>query len=292
MRWLCGPIFAPIVALAPLALSACATMPPPAAIAPGSHYVALGSSYAAGAGNPPLASDRPARCGASQVTYSRLLAQRLHLTLTDASCGGAVTANVLEAWNELPAQVDAVTPDTRLVTLTVGGNDLNYMGLMFAASCRAGLRDPRLPVGAPCPTVPEPSTADYARVEGQIAAIVNAVHTRAPQARVVLVQYVALVGAEPCADTPLLADDAATARRVAEGLAQATARAAAATGADVLQIDTVSQGHTPCSAQPWSRGLSRGYDASQGAPWHPTPAGHAAIAERLAAVLTTPLPPR
>ncbi len=72
------------------------------------------------------------------MSYSRLLAAQLRLRLTDASCGGATTAHVLAPWNELPAQIDAVTSDTRLVTITIGGNDLNYMGVLFAASCHAG----------------------------------------------------------------------------------------------------------------------------------------------------------
>lgn len=261
---------------------------PPAenALPAGSHYVALGSSYAAGAGIPPLASDRPARCGASQASYPRLLAARLRLDLADASCGGATTAHLLGAWDELPAQVEAVMADTRLVTITAGGNDLNYMGLLFAGSCRAGVADPRRPAGAPCPAVPEPSAADYARVEGQLAAVVREVRARAPQARVVLVQYVALTLESSCADAPLTEADRLAARRVAAGLAQATARAAAQTGAELLPVDAASQAHTPCSAQPWSRGLVSGYDGSQGAPWHPTAAGHAAIAEMLERLLS------
>ena len=158
-----------------------ATGPLPA----GSRYVALGSSNAAGANIPPVAIDRPARCGASEVSYARLLARRLTLNLTDATCGGATTVQVLQPWNELPAQIDAVTADTRLVTISIGGNDLNYMGVVFAGSCRMGLRDPRMAAGSECPTVPEPDAAAYTRVENQIVAIVQAIKARAPQARVV-----------------------------------------------------------------------------------------------------------
>jgi lysophospholipase L1-like esterase len=256
-----------------------------AALIAGSHYVALGSSYAAGANIPPLAAGRPARCGASQRSYSRLLAGRLGLDLTDVSCGGAVTANLLGVWDELPAQVEAVTPDTRLVTITVGGNDLNYMGVMFAGSCRAGINDPRSPAGGECPVVPEPGAADYTRVENQLVAVVEAIHARAPQARVVLVQYLTLVGDATCPQAPLPEADAALARRVAAGLAAATARAGARSEADVLPTDVVSRGHTACSADPWTRGLVAGYAGAEGAPWHPTAAGHAAIAEMLAELL-------
>lgn len=276
-----------------LALAGCVTVPdrgpavPPreTAMPAGSHYVALGSSNAAGANIPPLASGRPARCGASQVSYARLLASRLHLTLTDATCGGATTAEVLAPWNELPPQIDAVTPDTRLVTISIGGNDLNYMGVVFAGSCRAGVGTASRPAGEVCAAVPEPDAAAYARVEDRIAAIVQQVHARAPSARVVLVQYLALVDDEPCAAAPMGEADAALARRLAANLAAATARAAVQSGADVLPMDVASQDHTACSAEPWSRGLAPGYDGSQGAPWHPTAAGHAAIADMLEQLL-------
>lgn len=279
--------------MAALALAGCATVPDTGSALPardvalpaGSHYVALGSSNAAGANIPPLASGRPARCGASQVSYARLLAGRLNLDLTDATCGGATTAQVLEPWNELPAQIDAVTADTRLVTISIGGNDLNYMGVVFAGSCRAGVGTASRPASEDCAAVPEPTAAAYAGVEERIAAVVDQIQARAPQARVVLVQYLALVSEAPCASAPLPPADAALARRLASNLAAATARAAARSGAEVLPIDVPSQDHTACSAEPWTRGLAPGYNGAEGAPWHPTAAGHAAIARELERLL-------
>lgn len=276
------------IGLLAVGLASCATMPPSRnAIAPGARYVALGSSYAAGAGIPPLATDRPARCRASQASYSRLLAARLDLTLTDVSCGGATTAHLLGAWDELPAQLDAVTPDTALVTITAGGNDLNYMGLMFAASCHADLPEPRTtdPATGQCRPLPVPDEAAYTALERSMGALFVAIRERAPQARVVLVQYVALADEEPCSAAPLLPEHAAIARAVAARLAAISSRAAEATGAQVLAIDRLSQAHTPCTPQPWARGMAAGYDGSQGAPWHPTAEGHAAIAHELERLL-------
>ncbi len=280
MRW--------IALLAPVLLGGCATT---TALPAGAHYVALGSSFAAGAGIPPLASDRPERCGASQLSYSRLLAADLGLNLTDASCGGATTAHVLAPWNELPAQIDAVTAETRLVTITIGGNDLNYMGLLFAASCHAGtaggsmaerMRDPA--TGA-CRPLPLPDATSVQAVEDNLAALMLAVQTRAPQARVVLVQYLALVPDSDCEAAPLDPEHAASARVVAGALAQASNRAAQRAGAEVLAMDRLSLGHTACDAQPWARGLGEGFDPAMGAPWHPSPEGHAAIARELAGML-------
>jgi lysophospholipase L1-like esterase len=276
----------PALALPALALlAACATTP---ALPAGAHYAALGSSYAAGAGNPPLATDRPERCGASQLSYARLLAARLGLTLTDASCGGATTAHVLGAWNEQPPQIDAVRPDTRLVTITIGGNDLNYMGLMFAASCHAGYGDARLrdPATGACRPVPMPDAAAVQAVEDNLATLLSAIRARAPLARVVLVQYVALAGEVDCPAAPLDPEHAAMARLVAAALAQASSRAAGRAGAQVLAMDQLSQGHLPCDADPWARGLGAGSDPAEGAPWHPTAAGHAAIARELEAMLS------
>ena len=280
-----------LASVAALLSASCATLPQPASLPSGAHYVALGSSYAAGANIPPLATDRPQRCGASQRSYARLLARRLALDLTDASCGGATTAHLLAAWDELPAQIDAVRADTRLVTITVGGNDLNYMGLMFAASCHAGVPVPRPAASSPegaavaCPPLPSPAEADYVALEDRLAILFAEIHRRAPLARVILVQYVALADGS-CEAAPLRPDEAMIAREVARRLALASERAAERGGAEVLPVDRLSADHTPCSVEPWSRGLQPGYDGSQGAPWHPTAEGHAAIADELAALLT------
>ena len=269
-------------------LAGCATTPD---LPAGAKYVALGSSFAAGAGIPPLATDRPARCGASQLSYPRLLAADLGLSLTDASCGGATPAHLLGAWDELPAQIDAVTPDTRLVTITIGGNDLNYMGVLFAASCHAGsaqgtmaerIRDPET---GQCRPVPVPDAAAVQTLADNLAAILLAVRERAPMARVVLVQYLALVNETDCPAAPLDPEHAAAARALAASLAQASSRAAERAGAEVLPMDRLSLGHTACDSEPWARGLDEGFDPAFGAPWHPAPEGHLAIAQELATML-------
>lgn len=278
-------------ALAPLlALAACAgTMQPASSPIPqGAHYVAMGSSFAAGAGIGATRPGTPQRCGRTVNNYASLLAAKLGLTLDDQSCGGATTAHLLEAWDELPAQLDAITPATKLVTITVGGNDLDYMGLLFTASC-----DPAVGMlfggeRVPCPPVspPMPSDADYAEVEASLAAIAAHVFETTPDATVVFVQYVSLVPESLCDTTPLDADEAANARRLAARLAEATASAAAQSGALVLASDQLSADHTTCDDAPWSRGFPAS-ESEPGAPWHPTALGHAEIAAELADLLSS-----
>jgi lysophospholipase L1-like esterase len=154
------------------------------------------------------------------------------------------------------------------------------MGLM-GSSCRSGA--PTRP--GPCWPTPNPSEADYANVEASLREIARQVAARAPRAELIFVQYVTLVPPAPCDAARLVPEDAPVSRAIGRRLAEITARVARESGAMVLPADEMSRDHSACSAEPWSRGMPVGYDGSQGAAWHPTAAGHAAIADALAARL-------
>ena len=255
-------------------------------LAPGSRYVNMGSSFAAGAGTGPAPAGSPARCYQSTASYAHLLAERLNLALADVSCGGATSAHILNAWNELPAQIDAVTLDTKLVTITIGGNDIAFAGNLTAASCEQGEVIRVAGLALPCPSRFPVADAAYTTLEQNLRDIARQIATRAPQARVVFIQYVALVPETQCAQSRFTEEEAAELRTVATRLADITNRAAAETGASVLRMDQLARGHTPCDADPWSTGLPRDYDGSLGAPWHPNARGMAVIADRLAELLS------
>ncbi|MGE0740387.1 MAG: SGNH/GDSL hydrolase family protein [Hyphomonadaceae bacterium] len=245
----------------------------------------MGSSFAAGAGTGPAPAGSTLRCHQSMAGYARLLAARLQLSLDDVSCAGAVSAHLLSPWNELPAQIDAVTADTRLVTITVGGNDIAYAGNLTAASCEQGETIRVAGMALPCPSsfaVPE---AAYVTLEHNLREAGRQIVQRAPRARIIFIQYVTLVPETQCAQSRFSDDEAAALRVAAERLAEITTRAARASGADVLDMNEISRGHTPCDTDPWSTGLPRDYEGSL-APWHPNARGTAVIAEQLAALLT------
>lgn len=282
------PIFRIAALAAGSVLASCATVPDSrAALAPGARYVAMGSSFAAGAGIEPVKRDAPERCGRSEINYATLLATQLNLDLVDATCGGATTAHILGPWDELPAQIDAVTPDTRLVTVTIGGNDVGYVANLFAASCRAGVRNERLvdPATANCPSFELPSDEDFVRLRANLAMLLTEISRHAPQARIVVVQYLTLVPGQGCAAAPLTDADARDLRELGKRLARITAEAAAAAGVDLFSADALSTRHTACDPVPWSRALANDYQPAMGAPWHPNAAGHAAIAQGLTALL-------
>lgn len=116
-------------------------------------YVAMGDSFSSGEGNPPFEmgtySSGVNECHRSTQAYPRLLASDSSLELGPTAfvaCAGATTQNVLYggsgegAWGEAP-QVDALSADTQVVTITIGGNDVgfkNFTSWCLLGSCAQG----------------------------------------------------------------------------------------------------------------------------------------------------------
>jgi lysophospholipase L1-like esterase len=238
-------------------------------VAEGSRYVALGSSYAAGTNIP---AQGPV-CGRSDRNYPNLVAAALQLELVDVSCSSATTANLLsEPQGDLAPQVEAVTADTELVTITAGGNDVQY--ILTALTCGQ----------APESCVPTLDTATIdaavADLPSRLEALAVAVRERAPDAAIMLVTYLQVVppeGAE-CALLQLDADEAAYVSDLGQRLDQAFRTAADAT--DMVLVDAYSPtaGHGQCTADgaPWMSGFDGG---PEGVFYHPTAAGHQAMAD-------------
>lgn len=124
---------APCIALSFSLLTATAAFSQDAP-APGAKYVALGSSFAAGPG----VATQLGTCGRSDHNYSHLVAAELGLTLTDVSCSGATIPNIVNSTQRDAApQIDAVSRDTALVTVTIGGNDIRFTSSTFACAGKA-----------------------------------------------------------------------------------------------------------------------------------------------------------
>lgn len=247
------------------------------------HYVALGSSFAAGLGLGDRAPDSPLVCMRSVNGYPQQLARMLKLPLLDMSCSGATTTHVLSGGQMFQGpQIDAVTADTALVTLTTGGNDVSYVGdLTFMAGRNSsslmgwGLR--RFWKG--------PRTfeqRDFAAMESTLLSTLRELRLRAPRARIVVVTYPVILPPQgTCDKLGLGPEEVATMRLVGEQLAQATRSAAKAAGAIVVDMATLGVGHDACSAEPWVNGARD----VVGSPFHPTLAGAQATAKAIAAAL-------
>lgn len=267
--------------------------PARAEIASGSEYVALGSSYAAGPGLLPMVDTG---CARSSLNYPSLVARRLGLSLRDVTCSSATTADILSRSQRtpvgsVPPQIDAVGADTRLVTVTIGGNDLGYVGSLTGESCANALTSAATLAARLCGQSPgaiTPTTAaDLDAVRQSLTDLVTTIRQRAPQTTVMLVDYLPVFDqdASACAVVPVTPEQAAALHQTYSGLQDATAAAGAATGALVVH-PSEDPAHTPCGPVPWTAGFELPDPAAgKGLAYHPTAAGMAALAESVTAAI-------
>jgi lysophospholipase L1-like esterase len=261
---------------------------PMASVPAGSQYVAMGSSFGAGPGLTPRAPGSPRLAGRSASNYAHLVASALGLDLRDVTYSGATTDDILRtSARGQPAQLDAVTPATRLVTLTGGGNDVGYLPRLTLASLPWPLRTvPK--ARAQVAGFGDPAATDerFAGVERNLQAIVHGVRDRAPAARVLFVDYLTILPpAGEDAGPPPPAGIADWGRAIAARLATTTRAAAEATGAGYVAASAASAGHHAWSATPWTRRFH--LSLRGGAPYHPNAAGMAAVADLVLTTLET-----
>lgn len=267
------------------ALAGCVTMsrditPPRLPLAVGDKYVAMGSSFAAGPGVTYSADQPTNRCERSNDNYARQLARALSLSLFDVSCSGATTKHVLGPWNELHPQVDALDADTRLVTVTVGGNDVSLVRNLIAFGCGSA-SNAGSPRDARCPTVNIPTEQEWQIMEAGLEQIASTAKKRAPKARLAFVQYVKLVpDSGGCAALGFSADEVNIARQIASRLSVVTAAVAKRSGALLIDADADGRAHDPCSKEPWATGFPAPNEKGF-VPFHPNLAGMNAIARAL-----------
>jgi hypothetical protein len=179
--------------------------------ADGAEYVALGSSFAAGPGVGERAPDSPALCIRSATNYPHLVAQARQLDLTDVTCSGATALNVLDGGQFFqPPQVDALKFTTQLVTVTVGDNDVDYLGNLFGWSCQHDpAAVPFLWRRAGVCTVTSDAEVDteLAALPARLDQIAQQVRQRSPHAHLVFVDYTTVLphsGSCPARLAPML----------------------------------------------------------------------------------------
>jgi lysophospholipase L1-like esterase len=242
-------------------------------------YVALGSSMAAGPGIPPPAPGAPRRAGRSARNYPGLVARALDIDLIDVTYSGATTAHILrDSQNGVPPQIAALrgrSSAVRLVTITIGGNDVGYVGMLMAATL------PRLVHRLPA--VRELLDADareraLEQVGASLRAVAEAVHRDAPNAHVCFVDYLTLLPSPGMPAAPLPDRYADLGRHLAARLAEETAAAATATGCTLVSAATASATHHAWSADPWTVGARLPWPRRP-APLHPNAAGMRAVAD-------------
>lgn len=247
-------------------------------LAAGDRYVAMGSSFAAGPGTGPRSPGSPRSARRCVANYAHLFAGRAGLALTDASWSGETAAQLLDGGHGRPPQVAALTPDTRLVTLTCGGNDVGYLPVLMLGSLPAAVRS--LPaVRRRTEALLAATDARFDRLPGTFDRLLADVRRRAPGATVVLVDYLTLLPPEEGAPArPLPPEIADWARRTAQRLATETAAAAGRAGCLLVTASAASREHHAWSDKPWSHRLRFG---RRTVPYHPNADGMRAVADLL-----------
>lgn len=251
----------------------------------GGRYVALGDSFTAG---PliPRHRGKPFACLRSDHNYPSLVARSLHAgTFVDVSCSAATTNDLFRPQHVLlgenPAQLSAVTPDTGLVTVGIGGNDIGFSRTLYTC---AGL-SLSAPHGAPCAKhLGSTLEARVAETAPQIAAVLRSIHARAPYAVVMVIGYLRVLPSETGCwpAVPAAAGDVPYLDRVERSLNRMLAEQARIGGALFVDDYRGGTGHDMCSAHRWVEPILITHAAM---PVHPNATGMRVVAGRVIATL-------
>lgn len=252
-------------------------------------YVALGDSYTSA----PLVpeTDPQEGCLRSTGNYPSLVAAELEGTvLTDVSCAGADSLSLVGVQRTFdggaqPPQLQAVTEDTSLVTLSIGGNDFGLFSTIVGGCAQVAQTDP---TGSPCTDVASGNASQVLRkIEQRVASAVEGIRGRAPDARILVVGYPQIVpqGDRSCPALPIAEGDLPFARTVNEGLADALEEAAATAEVEYVDVYAATEGHDICADDPWIAG--RETIDGQALAFHPLAAEQQAVAEEILRVLGT-----
>jgi lysophospholipase L1-like esterase len=243
------------------------------------NYVALGDSYASGAGTQPVTD---ANCKRSKMSYPYGVETWVGATtFKDVTCSGATTANMTQAQGSINApQFNALSADTDLVTLTLGGNDIGFTNIITTCVVD-GLSNP---TGSPCKADFNKSGTDEITTRinsaaSKLATTLKGIHTRSPKARVMVVGYPSLVpdSGKSCRPYVPFADgDVPYLRDVEKKLNSAIEAQAKSAGAEYVDTYTFTIGHDMCQSDNPDRWIEP-LNTTEGAPAHPNWTGQWAM---------------
>jgi lysophospholipase L1-like esterase len=283
---------------AALAVAAALLATPAIATAATGPYVALGDSYTAGPFVPNQVG-RPIGCARSDRNYPSLVAAVMRVTaFRDESCSAATTEHMTRpqpvTLGVHSPQFEALHPAAELVTIGIGGNDVGLVGAAVICVQRGTLA----PTGRACRShFARPGGGDrladrIAATAPRIAATLEGIHERSPQARVLIVGYpaVAARNGRSCYPlVPLSPDDMA----YLDGMLRATNAMIAEQAAlhDAEYVDTYddSIGHDVCTP-PGTRWFEGVVPTAPAFPVHPNALGMASMARSVLRVLAAPRP--
>jgi GDSL-like Lipase/Acylhydrolase family len=250
--------------------------------------VSEGDSYTAGSLIPDLTGS-PAGCARSTSNYPHLVAAAAGAAFfTDVSCQGADTTSMTKPESvplgTNPPEDNALSSSTTLVTLQIGGNDINFINIVINCTTLS-FTDP---FGSPCKQHYISGGTDRLKAAinataPKVGADLQGIHARAPNARVLLVGYPVILpnsGSGCWPVVPIAYGDVPYLRGVEQALNAMLATEAATNGATYVNTYTASIGHDVCQAPgvKWVEGL---VPTSPAAPFHPNALGERGMAAQV-----------
>ena len=258
--------------------------------------VALGDSYGSGTGAGDYLDGTGVAngCWRSANSYSETLVERLRergrqVTFTNVTCSGASTAALSETFKGQPPQLDALSPTTNVVLLSVGTSDVDFAG--YGLRCIAG------DCGG---QVTQDQLAKLPAMGQNVATLLREIKARSPRAEIVMTGYGSQLTSGPNApDVPLdalcdpgffSAQERVDGNQVASGI-DATLRQAARRAhvtyvspylRDSTDLHRNFAGRSLCqSAEPYYRGFDALAPGQEGAEavLHLNTAGQTALAD-------------
>ena len=262
-----------MVALAVLAI-------PAGAFANPVSYVAMGDSFPAGPGTGEAGPGTAPECRVGTGGYPYLVAAALELSLVNATCSGATRFNFTSPqYSDQPAQFEALSATTEVVSVSMGGNDNNLYSALVSTCTQddAGHASARKPfckkdIGSAVGAAIKEDAAPYTEALAQI-------HLRAPNAKVFVVGYPDFfphTGSCP-SSLPWTSGDDHWASAVNKKLDKMVERAAHANHFAFVETYAPTAGHGPCEplGTRWIEPLDEPVD---GVSLHPNALGHEHIA--------------
>ena len=273
-------------------------------------YVALGDSYQSGEGTEVDGSYIAGTdvtdvnmCHRSLKSYPGLLVSRgvVRLTLNLRACAGATIADMLvptavghAPWNDGIAQVNALSRSTRLVTVGIVGNDLNFSGTVrdcvtLSTSNNVGSGVPAYKWSCADSFGTDVATSILSLYQGKLhddlLDLYRLIRAKAPFARVVVVSYPRFFpvgGASGSCGWVSRPSDQAWMNNSVDQADKAIGYVAREAGFEYVNMADSNLGHEMCTSEPGMNGIVGFIAAGDQQSYHPNRLGHSLMADKLA----------
>jgi hypothetical protein len=276
--------------------------------APPTTYVALGDSFQSGEGAydyEPGTDTETNKCHRSAHAYSRQLVRDgvVDLDLDFGACSGAVIDDLpVSSWPDAPpyndgiSQYDRLDEDTKLVTIGIGGNDVEFGPVLEACikeTILVGLRSCESVSGdRVSENILNLVTRDPTTGLNKLQTVYDEVRRRAPYARVLVVGYPRFYVEGGATDNAfglcsgVRITDQRWINEQIELFDRAIGASARSAGAEYVNIYDTPAGHELCSGnEEFMQGLRLPPEA-----YHPNILGHSLITQTIARTLRAPRP--